>query len=205
MTRFVRSLTAACLPLAFLTGGGGMLWLYRVRSAEGGFYTRLNEHASDWVGSHVVLLASAILIIPASIALARAVGPGRGSLLATIGLVVAIPGAVLLAGQYAIDFVMPIIAEVGGEAHTVHQRFFTTEPLNTFFYVLPDLASLALLVLTIGLLRSRKLGKGEAALLLAVWGLVIIGAAVHPLLQRGALAALGLAYLPTTRRLLQEG
>ena len=33
-----------------------MLWLFRVRSALGDFYTRMNEHSSDRAGSHIVLL-----------------------------------------------------------------------------------------------------------------------------------------------------
>jgi len=202
MPKFVNRLTAVCLPLSFMTAGAGMLWLYRVRSAEGDFYARMNARSFDWVGSHIVLLASAILIIPAAVALWQAVGEERGSTLAGIGLIAAIPGAVFLAGQYAIDFVMPIIAEVGGDAHVVHQRLFTTEPLNTFFYGLPMLGSVALLVMTIGLVRSGKPSRGEAILMLALWASVIVGNLVHPLMQRSALAALGFAYLPTTRRLL---
>ena len=202
MSGFVHRLTALCLPLTFFAAGGGMLWLYRVRSAEGGFYERMNSHSSDWVGSHLVLLASAILIGPAAVALWRAVGEGRGSTLAGIGLLVAVPGAFLLAGQYAIDFVMPIIADVGGEAHEVHRRFFTTEPLNTLFYGMSALSSLALLLMSIGVVRSGKAGRGEAIFMMAAWAAVILGNLVHPLMQRVALTLLGCAYLPTARRLM---
>ena len=85
MNRFVRTLTALSLPFAFFSAGAGMLWLLRVRSAEGDFYARLLSHRSDWVGAQVVLLASAVLVIPAALALARATGaaprgrPSRGS------------------------------------------------------------------------------------------------------------------------------
>jgi hypothetical protein len=199
---FVHKLTARCLPLTFVAAGGGMVWLYRVRSAEGDFYARMNAHVADWVGSHLVLLASAILIIPAAVALWRAVGDGKGSVLASIGLIMAVPGAVFLAGQYAIDFIMPIIADVGGDAHVVHERFFTTEPLNTLFYGLPALGSIALLVQTIGLMRSGKTSRLELSVLLVLWGAVILGNLVHPLVQRVALLLLGFAYIPTARRLL---
>ena len=80
-------LWAASLPGAFLFAGGGLLWLYRVRIAEGGFYERLINNQADWIGAHFLLWASATLMIPASLALWYVVRGKRGAGLADVALV----------------------------------------------------------------------------------------------------------------------
>ena len=151
-----------------------------------------------------MLLLSAVLLIPALIALRRVVGDARGALVADVWLIVAVPAAVLLGGQYAIDFIMPLIAEVGGEAHEVHRRFFTTEPLNTLFYSLPNLSTLGLLIMTVAVAWAGRVSRRYGGVLLAIWGVAILGGLVHPLVQRSALVALGVAFLPLGVRLSRD-
>ena len=57
--------------------------------------------------------------------------------------------AVLLSGQYVIDFINPIIAEVGGNALLVHKLILNDNPINILFYKLPNFVFNALMLLTI--------------------------------------------------------
>ena len=57
--------------------------------------------------------------------------------------------AVLLSGQYAIGFINPIIAEVGGNALLVHKLILNDNPINILFYKLPNFVFIALMLLTI--------------------------------------------------------
>ena len=116
-----------------------MLWLYKFKTAPGDFFERLLSHQSDWIGAHLILFGSAILLIPASLALYSLTRGRKGELLAEFGLVLVVGGSFFLAGQYAIDFLMPLLATTGGEALQVHPKLFSTTLINILFYNVPDL------------------------------------------------------------------
>ncbi len=189
------------MPLAFFTAGTGMLWLYKFRTAPGSFYDRLINFEADWIGAHCFLFTSAILLIPAALALRSLVSTGRGSALAGTGLVLVMICSFFLAGQYAIDFVMPLIAKAGGAAHQVHQGLFETPLINILFYNLTDLCFVGLILLTAGVARAGIPGKVELSILGLLWALTLAANIFdYPLVGRSALFMLGFAMLPLAKR-----
>ena len=146
MTKFFKLLYVSTLPAGFVFAGSGLLWLYYIRQQDGGFYERLVTYATDWNSAHILLLLSAAMIFPAALAIRQLVANKPGRALAEIAAVMALFGSFFLGGQYVIDFIMPLIARAGGEAITVHNEFFTDPWVNTMFYNLQDLASIALLL-----------------------------------------------------------
>lgn len=205
MTKIFKLLFVSTLPLDFILVGGGMLWLYEFRLAEGGFYERLITNEGDWVGAHILLFMSAILIFPAVLCILRLVKDKKGRGLAEIAAIIALFGSFFLGGQYAIDFIMPLIAKAGGEALTVHRGLFETPLIDTMFYQLPDLASVSLLLATIALAWSKTINLKHAGILLVLWVAIIAGGVMDiPLLGRPGFIVLGLAFIPVSMKLYRE-
>ena len=162
-------------------------------------------YATDWNSAHILLLLSAAMIFPAALAIRQLVANKPGRALAEIAAVMALFGSFFLGGQYVIDFIMPLIARAGGEAITVHNEFFTDPWVNTMFYNLQDLASIALLLGTIALVWSKTIDLKYFGILLALWGAIIAGGIMDvALLSRPAFIGLGLAFIPLSRKLYQE-
>ena len=206
MARFITWLWAATVPGTFLLAGAGMLWLDTTRDQSVGFYDRLLAHQTAWVGSHSLLFTSTVLMVPAAIALWRVVAGRRGTVVGGIGLLVTVAAAFLLAGQYAIDFVMPLVAKAGEAAHPVHRGLFETPYIEIPFYNLAEIGPIGLLLLTIALSMSGAISRARTAVLAIVWIALIAGnIADQQLVARISLVALGLALLPVTRMILSDG
>ena len=191
-----------CIPFSLVLTGMGMLWLTRFRFAEGGFYERLMTHSVDWIGSHAILLACTGMLLPAAVAVYRATCGNKGAWLATAGCWIIGVSAILLAGQYSIDFVMPIIARVGGDAHLVHQQLGQWPVTRVLFYELPELVVPGILLTHIALVRAgiiRPVGVLAGGTL---WLIVIAGNVLdYVLLARIAITLLGCALIPVAMRL----
>ena len=197
MQRWMRLLWTLTLPGTFLFSGAGLLWLYKFRSEEGTFYERLVNYTADWIGAHILLFISVLLLIPASLLLWSLVRGKKGATLADIALILVMIAAFFLGGQYSIDFLMPSIAEIGGDAHAVHRGLFSNPLTNIMFYELAELNAIGLLLLTIALAWSGILSRPHMIILLALWLLVIAGNILDfALAARLSLLALGLAYIP---------
>ncbi len=184
------------VPFLFISAGSGMLWLNSFEQTPGSFFEQLTTNGTDWVGAHIILLFSTILLVPAALAIRSFIEKGRGSLVADLQVIIVGLTATLLAGQYAIDFVMPLLAEVGGEALEVHRLLYSTSTIDTLFYKLPNLVFLALMVLTFIMLWSAKVPRVWAIILIVNWLAVLLGNLVHPVFQRVAIFLLGLSYGP---------
>ncbi len=205
MTKFFKLLYVSTLPGGFMFAGAGLLWLYYIRQQDGGFYERLVTYATDWNSAHILLLLSAIMIFPAALAVRQLVGKKNGRVLAEIAALLALVGSFLMGGQYAIDFIMPLIANAGGEAITVHDAFFTDPWVSLMFYSLQDLASLGLLLGPIALVWSKTIDLKYFGILLGLWVVIIAGGAMDiPLLARPGFIVLGIALIPLARKLYRE-
>jgi hypothetical protein len=189
------------IPLCFFCAGAGMLMLLKVVNAEGNFYTRIQSESSAWIIAHVILLMGSILLLPASIGIRSLITNRKPGYLANIMVpIVAISGA-LLSGQYAIDFLMPEIARLGGDAHEIH-RFLSTDGLvSMLFYNLPELSSLGLLIMSIALVWDERIGKTLSYVLIINWLVVILGNLVAIEIQRIALFVLGITFFFIIRSL----
>ena len=202
MSKIFKLLYVSTLPAGFIFAGGGLLWLYYIRQQDGGFYERLVNYAGDWNSAHILLLLSAIMIFPASLAIRQLVAGKKGQVLTEIACVMALFGSFFLAGQYTIDFIMPLIAKAGGEAITVHQGFYTDPWVNTMFYNLQDMASISLLLGTIALAWSKTINLKYFGILMVLWVVIIAGGIMDvSLIARPAFIVLGLAYIPVAKKL----
>ncbi|MEM9363444.1 MAG: hypothetical protein AAGA43_12455 [Bacteroidota bacterium] len=192
----LRKLGLLSIPFNFLLAGLGMIWLLQVDNTSGTFFEKLTNHKDNWLGAHVLLLFSTVFLIPAATSIRLMVKHKIAGAIATVLVVVIGFTAVLLAGQYAIDFVMPLLAQVGGDALQVHPLLFQTPLVDILFYKLPNLVFLALFLLTITLFWNKTIPMKFKIVLLANWVLVLIGNLIHPLFQRSAIILLAFSFAP---------
>lgn len=178
-----------------------MLMLLKVVNADGNFYTRIQAESSAWIIAHLILLLGSILLLPASIGIRSMIENKKPSFLAdSMVPIIAICGA-LLSGQYAIDFLMPEIARLGGEAHAIHSFLSSDGLVSMLFYNLPELSSLGLLIMSIALVWDGRIGKTLSYILIINWLVVILGNLVAIEIQRIALFVLGITYVFIIRSL----
>lgn len=192
------------IPLTFLFAGIGMIWLLNVDNATGSFFDKLANHRDDWLGAHVVLLFSTMFLVPAAISIRFTLQHKITGAIATCLVVVIALTSVLLAGQYAIDFVMPLLVDVGGDALKVHGLLYSTPIIDTLFYKLPNLVFLALFLLTCTLFWSKKVSRKIVIILFVNWLLVLIGNLIHPMFQRVAIVMLAFSFIPFVRCLWKK-
>ena len=184
------------IPLTFLLAGTGMIWLLSVDNADGHFFDKLASNRSDWLGAHVILLLSTVFLLPAAISIHSTIQNKMAKTIATVLLIIIAGTNILLAGQYAIDFVMPLLGDVGGDALQVHGLLYDTPLVDTLFYKLPNLVFLGLFLLSCTLFWNKEIPKKYVFILLINWTLVLIGNLVHPLFQRVTIVLLSFSFLP---------
>jgi len=201
---FLKRLGLISIPTTFILAGAGMLLMRRVETAAGSIYEQIASHGQDWLAAHVILLASTMLLLPAALTLRSAIHKRGADLLGSAMILVIAPTALLLAGQYAIDFVTPVIVEVGGEALEVKARLADSTLVSVLFYGLPNLVFLALMILTFAVIWSGVLPRLYASLLVLNWLAVLLGNLVHPVFQRIAILMLALSYLPLVIRMWRD-
>ena len=172
-----------------------MLLLLKVVNADGNFYTRIQSESGAWITAHIILLLSAVTLLPAALGIRTLILGRNTGRVATIMVPLIAISSALLSGQYAIDFLMPEIARLGGEAHEVHSFLSSDGLVNMLFYNLPELSSLGLLIMSLALIFDNKLGKILSTILLLNWILIISGNLISPILQRSALFMLGFTFL----------
>ncbi len=180
-----------------------MLWLLRFDSVEGRFFERLQTHELDWIGAHILLFAGAVAFGPAVLAIVAAIDGRKGAWLAQSGAIVVFTTAPLLIGQYAIDFIMPKIAAIGGDALDVHRLLFSDPILKIAFYDVPDLLVIGLFMTHLGLFRSGMVSKWNIGMLVFCWAITIV-ASVSDLsfIARPGILGIGICLVPTSRRLM---
>lgn len=192
--RTVDYLAAACIVIAF---GGlffGRLMIYPVSTAPGNFLERVAARSEAWHVGHQCMLVGMIGVIPAAIGLRRALC-ARSPWLADFAAALAIFGASLGVGQYALDFAMLAAARV--EPPEAGAQFLKSLQADSFvqwaFYKLPDVAQVGLILFTVALWRQGAGWRGPATLA----SLAIAAALIGPLLfgPMGIRVALGLSFL----------
>ncbi|MEX2111833.1 MAG: hypothetical protein WD845_01525 [Pirellulales bacterium] len=157
--QFTRSkldwLSAAVVVVAF---GGlffGRMMIYPVATASGTFLERLAAQAVAWDHGHRVMLLGMVGLIPAALALRRAMH-AKAPWLVDIATALTLVGAALGVGQFALDFAMLAAAQVDPPA--AGEQFLAilrAQPFVQFaFYTLPDLGQLGLIFFTIALWRQ---------------------------------------------------
>lgn len=184
------------IPLTFMLAGIGMIWLYKFDSIPSRFFEKLISNRYDWLGAHIILLASTIFLLPAAINIRLFVTHKIVGIIATTLTITIAVTNILLAGQYAIDFIMPILADIGGSALKVHSKMFENALIDSLFYKLPNLVFLALFLLTCTLFWSKKVPSKIMIILVIHWLFVLTGNLIHPLFQRIAILLLAFSFIP---------
>lgn len=172
----------------------GRMMIYPVARAEGSFFERVAAEASAWDWGHRVMLLGMICVVPATLSLRHAFH-AKSPLLTDIATLLALIGAPLGVGQYALDFAM-LAAATLPSAEAAGQ-FDAALRGQTFvqwtFYRMPDLAQVGLLLFTIALWRQGPGWRWQAVLvsiaaLTSLIGPQVIGA-------MGVRTALGLWFV----------
>jgi len=200
----LRRIGILAVPATFMLAGIGMLTLFRVDAAAGEFFERIRSQESAWIAGHVILLGSTMLMLPCAIMLRSLVRNRAPGMLASITVLLTGVTSILLAGQYAIDFVVPLMARVGGDALTVHGMLTQSPLVNILFYGLPNLAFLALMILFICVVWDGRLSRSASSILILNWLAVLLGNLIHPLFQRTAIILLGLSSIPVVLALVRK-
>ena len=200
----LRKIALLSIPLAFLLAGVGVLWLLNVKNAPGSFFERIANNKDDWMGAHVVLLFSTVFLLPAAIGMREAVTHKLIGTIANVLVVIVGLTSILLAGQYAIDFVMPLLGEAGDDALKIHELLFQSSLIKTLFYDLPNLAILSLFLLSCTLFWSDKMPLKFNLILMVNWLIVLTGNLMDPLVQRIAILCLAFSFLPLVRALWKD-
>lgn len=201
----IRRMGILAIPGTFLLSGAGMLWLLAVENAPGNFFQQVLTRESAWLGAHLLLLLGTILLLPAALTMRSAIMDKKSGLVATLLILIIAPTAMLLGGQYAIDFVVPLIAKVGGEATKVHALLSLSPFVDLLFYKLPNLVFLAMMLLSFLLVWRGPLSGWQAALIVINWFAVLLANLVHPAFQRGAILSLAISFIPLTIKMWQNG
>ena len=199
--RILNRIGIIAIPITFCLAGNGMLLLLRVETARLPFIEQITFYETEWFVSHIILLLSTMCILPAALSLQSVINHSRPKILGTIMVIIIAPTSILLAGQYAIDFVVPLMVRVGGDALKVHGLLSTTSLIDILFYGLPNLVFLALMLLTIAVVWSKVLARLPAILLIFNWLMVMLGNLVHPGFQRVAILFLALSYMPLVKKM----
>ena len=111
-----------------------------------------------------------------------------------------------LAGQYAIDFVMPILAQVGGEAHNVHRELMKDQVIQILFYEMPNFVFLGMMLNHAALFRAGSVDRIHFALIILIWITIIAGNILSfDFVARFAILALGLSLVPVAARIWPGG
>ncbi len=155
---------AVSIVIAF---GGfiGRMMIYPVARAEGTFFQRVAAESTAWDWGHRVMLLGMVCVIPATLALRHAFHE-RSPVLTDIATLLALIGAPLGVGQYALDYAMLAAARLPTveAADQFDAALRGQEFVQWTFYRLPDLAQVGLLLFTIALWRQGPGWRWQAVL-----------------------------------------
>jgi hypothetical protein len=175
--KLVAGAALGCAPACYLLAQVLLLWA--------------SPGTELWTAAHIALFAWAFLLLPTLVGLGWYLWP-RGPAYALIGGVLAAFGAMIDTLFTGIDFVSGVMARLDEPAamDRLGQRIFDTliMPLD----VLDDTLPVGLLLLAIGLYRTRAAPRWPVAIVLA--GLAIPGSELLKLLT-GSLQVVGLGWL----------
>jgi hypothetical protein len=157
-------LSTLVAPLGFVLGWSILM----VRAGQGADF--------GWFLSHVLLLAGAVLIIPAVLGLSYPLNtssPGA----ADISLTLSFLGAMALVGQFAIDLAVGHLSSSQAEMSSMFRRLATAPIIRLPFHLVgPILFYLGLLMLIISLLRARLIPQWAGTV--AIAGIIAVGSGV---------------------------
>ncbi len=179
----------ACLSLSYLLIASGQVWLYFIKLKYPDFFERLRHDPTGWIQSHLLLMAGAILLIPATYALFKISSKSK---LVQAGTVLNIAGISMVIGQYAIDFAFIPVLRMAQNPQQVYDGVFSFKILKLMFYDLPALSWLGQLLIALGIVINCT-GRLRIVFGLFIAGLLLLllGEKIHPIIPRVSYIWLG--------------
>lgn len=175
----------------------GQLWLYSLNLKTDGFHERVTLYSNEWIGSHVVLLLGAMLIVPATLVLKDYSKTASKNLVYT-ATVLTILGAVALMGQYIVDFYLIVLfkGQTSKSAYAALDLIQTNAFIKFVCYDLVAAWLLGQILFTIALFKIKNYQKWTWVLFVLGIILVILGDSIHELLERFSYVLFSIALLP---------
>lgn len=164
-----------CYPLYSI---GQILLLMNMRQ-ESEFYKQLVNHGSEWVNSHLFMMAALLFLIPAFLAINDYLKDTKASFLMQLSLFFTVLFCFVLFGQFTIDLALvPIFQHLGMEqSYSVLDQIQENYYINALFYdnskllgifKYMDIGLWGQLLLGIALAISKKAPKWAVYLFFAV-------------------------------------
>lgn len=194
--KMINKLGLYSIIMTFFFAAIGMLLQLSVEAQAGSFFDKVKASEYIWNLSHVILLFSVTTMLPAGISLRSMVKGKKSEAIASTALILLAPTSIFLAGQYAIDFIAPISANIAGDAIKAYNSIDQSMPASILFYGLSNLSILMLMIITFALLANSSIDKRFKYILYINWLFVLLGNLIDPLFQRLMILLLSLSYIP---------
>lgn len=191
-------LGAASVLLAFGALFAGRVIMWPVAMAPGSFFERLRAEAWAWDVSHAVMTVGLVAMLPAAMALGRALrAPGWSQWLVDLGQGLVMLAAALGIGQFALDYAMLAAAQqpslAGGEAGAeIAERLRHYPFVDIAFYEVANPAWIGLAFFGVAMLLRKRWWRIAGLFVLAAVVIKIFESSMGPI---GPRIALGIQFV----------
>lgn len=203
-----------CYPLYAI----GQIWLFIYDQKSDDFYLKINKFTSDWTNSHLLLLLSITLMIPAFIAINRFLNQDKINIWSKISVFFISLSVVVLFGQFTIDLCLIEIGKLPeNQAYQIIDSIQSNSIIKALFYdnsqifilfKFLDFALIAQITMGIALLKSKKMPKWALALFFVALLITFFGILIHPvygrIAKRFAYSLFSISFLPIAISLINK-
>lgn len=196
----------ACFPLYSL----GQVLLYLQDQNQRDFYNIITKNASSWVNSHLILMFSLLLMIPAYLGIGAYLRNRNYPIWFGISFFFLILSIFSMFGQFTIDLCLVEIFKLPrDESFFILEKIKTNKVIEALFYdnsklffllKYLDFWFLSQIALAAAFLTARKLPKWELAIFFVALLLTQLGPVIDPfygkVIKRVAYTLLSFAYFP---------
>lgn len=203
-----------CYPLYAI----GQLWLFIYDQKSDDFYLKINKFTSEWTNSHLLLLLSITLMIPAFIAINRFLNQDKINIWSKISVFFITLSVVVLFGQFTIDLCLIEICKLPeNQAYQIIDNIQSNPIINALFYdnsqifilfKYIDFALLSQITMGIALVKSKKMPKWALALFFVALLITFFGILIHPvygrIAKRFAYSLFSISFLPIAISLINK-
>lgn len=178
----------------------GQWWLYSIKLRTEGLFERVTQNTLEWTGSHLVLLAGALLIIPATRAL-KSYLKDKNRFLIYAATVLTVVGAVALIGQFIIDFYLISLFsdQSSTAAYAALDQIQSNSLIRFFCYDLITAWLVGQLLFLIALFSKKGYPKWAVGIFVLGLLMMVVGDQLHELLERSSYLLISVALFPAIK------
>jgi hypothetical protein len=209
---------AASIMLCYPFYAIGQLWLFIYDQKSADFYIKINKFTSDWTNSHLLLLLSIVLMIPAFMAIDRFLNQNRINIWSKASVFLISLAVFVLFGQFVIDLCLVEIFKLPkDQAYSLLENIKSNYIINALFYdnsqifilfKFFDFALLAQIALGIALFKSKKMPTWALILFFIALMVTFLGILAHPvygrIAKRFAYALFSVSFYPIAISLIKN-